>query len=310
LPPQPSSTIDLAAWKQQDYAQMAHARELTQHLPPADGPVIEPYHPAPSPWYERWRLPGWAKKLLGAKKALGNTSIQSEEWAPDRYALSTRNPNIAQRGLRWLQGKWQQGFGEPPSVLDKIDDLLESGGALADHPGEMLDGFGLKPGGGYHAETIGGTLRESVIKSARSPKAFGIAGLVSVAQNVFEYGFGSKKAIGIWSPEFLTSTVVDFAVNMLLGLATAGIVALAVTAGMSIGWVGVVGLAVGFGVGLVWNWLDKKIGEAINGQKGVKGTDLLKQRWAQAIRQDMLDTASGSDDLLEDWPSTPDGLDP
>ncbi len=105
-------------------------------------------------------MPGWAKKWLKAKKAMGNTSIRANEWDEDRYALSYRNPNWGQRAVRWVQGKWERWFGkEPPRWLEKVDEALGSG---AEDAGEVMEGLGLKPGGGYHAETIKGAVSESV----------------------------------------------------------------------------------------------------------------------------------------------------
>ena len=149
---------------------MAHAHEVAQHTPPFNAPVlepasgaIEPYHPT-LPWYERWKLPAWIKKALSAKKALSNTSIQANKRSG--YALSTRNPNWAQRGLRWLKAKWQQGRGnEPPPVFDEMDATLQTGGALADDAGGILEDFDLKPGGGYHPETIKNALSEAYYKA-------------------------------------------------------------------------------------------------------------------------------------------------
>ena len=127
-----------------------------------------------------------------------------------------------------------------------------------------------------------------------------MAALVDMAQNVITYGFGSKKDLGLRSPEFFTSTVVDTGVNVLLGLVTAGIVAVLVTAGIvSVGWVGFAGLAIGFGVSWAWS--------LAGGPEWAKG---LKQRWAQTIRRAGQGTAPDTDDLLDDWPDTPNGLAP
>jgi hypothetical protein len=272
---------------------------------PTIGPypaTIQPYHPKP-PWYERWKLPRWFKKTLSAKKALGNTSIRAEAWAPDRYAISVHNPNWGQRAVRWIERKWTSWTGkEPPQVLKEVDHLLESGGPLADDAGEVLEGLGLKTGGGAHAETIQNAVRESVIEGAKSPKALGWAALLSVAQNVITYGFGSKKDIGLDSPEFFTSTVVDFGVNLMLGLVTAGVVAIAVTflpVELSLAGVGLLGLALGFGFSWFWNW--------VGGPKWAEG---FKQRWAQKIRQAGQDADPDTDNLLEDWPAPPNGLAP
>ena len=294
---------------------MAHAHEVA-HTPPFNAPVlepasgaIEPYHPT-LPWYERWKLPAWIKKALSAKKALSNTSIQANKRSG--YALSTRNPNWAQRGLRWLKAKWQQWRGnEPPPVFDEMDATLQTGGALADDAGEILEDFDLKPGGGYHPETIKNALSGSVLQGTLKPKTLGIGALVSTVQNAITYGFGSKKHLGLQSPEFLTSTLVDFGTNTLLGLATAGIVAGMVAFApvtFSVSAVGAAGLVVGIGVSFIWSKVDKALGEAVSGQEGLKWTDWLKQRWAQQIRQAGQD--AGGNNAPENWPDTPDGLAP
>ena len=51
----PTHPIDLATWKQQDYGQMGHAREVAQRIPLLD-----------VPWYERWKPPKLVKKWLRA----------------------------------------------------------------------------------------------------------------------------------------------------------------------------------------------------------------------------------------------------
>ena len=310
--------VDIAKWKQADYEKMARADKVRQRVPPPGVPVVEhnpgttgPNQPA-TPWYERWKIPGLVKKLLKARKALGNTSLRAKEWAPRRYALSVRNPNLAQRAVRWMKSKWELWLGkEPPAVLDEMDRALQTGGPLADDSLEMLKGFDLKPGGGYYPESIKSALSEGVVRGALKPKTLGLGALVSTAQNVIAYGFGSKKRLGLRSPEFVTSTVVDFGVNTLLGLATAGIVAgviAAVPVEFSVAAVGAAGLAFGSLVSLAWNGVDKAIGERVSGKEGVKWTESLKRRWAREIRQAGQET--GVNDVTEDWPDTPDGLAP
>jgi len=245
--------------------------------------------------------------MLKCSMHLEHAHIWANEWGEDRYALSYRNPNWGQRAVRWVQGKWERWFGkEPPRWLGKVDGVLGSG---AEDAGEVMEGLGLKPGGGYHAGTIESTVSESVVEGALKPKVLGMAALVGVAQNVITYGFGSKKNMGLRSPEFFTSTVVDTGVNVLLGLATAGIVALLVTAGiMSVGWVGFAGLGIGFPLSLGFNFIDRWAGKVIVGQEGSKLTDWLKRQWAKHIRQAAQDDASIDD--LDDWPDTPNGLAP
>jgi len=216
--------------------------------------------------------------------------------------------------VRWVQGKWERWFGkEPPRWLEKVDKALGSG---AEDAGEVMEGLGLKPGGGYHAETIKSAVSESVVEGALKPKALGLAALVSVAQNVITYGFGSKKDLGLRSPEFFTSTVVDTGVNVLLGLVTAGIVALigvpalgALGVGATVAAVGVTSLFVGtIIVSPLFNFANRWLGSQINAQAGLTATDWLKEQWAQHIRQAAQDAASVDD--LDDWPDTPNGLAP
>ncbi len=298
-PANPAPSPDLAAWKQQDYAHIVHAHEVAQQLPPPD-----------VPWYERWKLPGWVKKALGVRKALGNTSIRANKWGEDRYALSYRNPNWGQRAVRWVQGKWERWFGkEPPRWLEKVDEALGSG---AEDAGEVMEGLGLKPGGGYHAETIESAVSESVWEGALKPKVLGLAALVGVAQNVITYGFGSKKDLGLRSPEFFTSTVVDTGVNVLLGLATAGIVAVVVIPALpveaTVAAVGAAGLVTGFAVSWAFNHFNSWAGSVITKQEGTTMTDWLKSSWARHIRRSAEQPAPEIEDM--DWPDTPNGLAP
>jgi hypothetical protein len=286
---------------------------------PTIGPypaTIQPYHPKP-PWYERWKLPRWFKKTLSAKKALGNTSIRAEAWAPDRYAISVHNPNWGQRAVRWIERKWTSWTGkEPPQVLKEVDHLLESGGPLADDAGEVLEGLGLKTGGGAHAETIQNAVRESVIEGAKSPKALGWAALLSVAQNVITYGFGSKKDIGLNSPEFFTSTVVDFGVNMMLGLITAGIVAVAVggitvmgtTFALPVAAVGIASLGIGMlVVSPLFNSANRGLGHLISKDTNISFTEWIKKSWTQRIK----DADREAPDISNiGFPDTPNGLAP
>ena len=244
--------------------------------------------------------------MLKCSMHLEHAHIWANEWGEDRYALSYRNPNWGQRAVRWVQGKWERWFGkEPPRWLGKVDGVLGSG---AEDAGEVMEGLGLKPGGGYHAGTIESTVSESVVEGALKPKVLGMAALVGVAQNVITYGFGSKKDLGLRSPEFFTSTVVDAGVNVLLGLVTAGAVAGFVGLELPVGLVGAAGLVIGWVISWLWSQANRSLGKVIVGQTGVKLTDWLKRQWAKHIRQAAQDDASIDD--LDDWPDTPNGLAP
>jgi len=135
-----------------------------------------------------------------------------------------------------------------------------------------------------------------------------MAALVDMAQNVITYGFGSKKDLGLRSPEFFTSTVVDAGVNVLLGLVTAGAVAGFVGLELPVGLVGAAGLVIGWVISWLWSQANRSLGKVIVGQTGVKLTDWLKRQWAKHIRQAAQDDASIDD--LDDWPDTPNGLAP
>jgi len=104
-------------------------------------------------------------------------------------------------------------------------------------------------------------------------------------------------------------------VNVLLGLATAGIVAvvgvpllglLGVSATVSA--VGVAGLFTGFAVSWAFNHFNSWAGSVITKQEGTTMTDWLKSSWARHIRRAAEQPAPEIEDI--DWPDTPDGLAP
>jgi len=142
------------------------------------------------------------------------------------------------------------------------------------------------------------------------------AALLSVAQNVITYGFGSKKDIGLDSPEFFVSTVVDFGVNLMLGLITAGIVAVAVggitvmgtTFALPVAAVGIASLGIGMlVVSPLFNSANRGLGHLISKDTNISFTEWIKKSWTQRIK----DADREAPDISNiGFPDTPNGLAP
>ena len=152
-------------------------------------------------------------------------------------------------------------------MLDQLDAFLESGGPLAEDAGAIAEGYGLYPGGGYHIETIRSHIMRATWRGALSLKTLGIAAGLSLINNIVTYGFGSKRNIGIRSEEFVASTLVDFGVNVSLGLITAALVMLGVWAGIPVSAAGVAAFFAGILVSWGWSALDGWLGKMVSGQK-------------------------------------------
>jgi hypothetical protein len=132
---------------------------------------------------------------------------------------------------------------------------------------------------------------------------------------VITYGFGSKKDIGLDSPEFFVSTVVDFGVNLMLGLVTAGVVALvgipllgALGIGTSVAAVGIASLGIGMlVVSPLFNSANRGLGHLISKDTNISFTEWIKKSWTQRIK----DADREAPDISNiGFPDTPNGLAP
>jgi hypothetical protein len=141
----------------------------------------------------------------------------------------------------------------------------------------------------YGTAGLASATAEHIIDAANSNIAVGLAVGVPVAVNLYDYGVGDHSDIGIRSPEFAASTLVDVGKSATVGLASAGLVAggiaLAVAVGgagvaaavatapvwIVIGAVAVVGLAVSAAI------------ESIQTPDGRDADDALKQEVAEGI---------------------------
>lgn len=111
----------------------------------------------------------------------------------------------------------------------------------------------------------------------------GTALITSVAGNVYDYGWGDHRDVGIRSQEFAVSTGVDFGMAVGTGLAAAGLVAGGVAVAAALGatapvWLAIgATVAVGFVISLVLDRFDagqelkQEVNEGIDAWEGVYG---------------------------------------
>lgn len=127
------------------------------------------------------------------------------------------------------------------------------------------------PGTRYNAENIPPTVAKGLFW--RSVKGIGVSAATSVITNLFDFTLGENKTFGVWSPEFFSSTMVDFIKASVIGIGSAVLVGGALAlAGVSLPFIAVAGITAGVAL-LAGFFLDKII-----------DTDQIKARIADGIR--------------------------
>jgi hypothetical protein len=133
----------------------------------------------------------------------------------------------------------------------------------------------------YSASGLANATADHILEAANGKVAVGLAVGVPVAINLYDYGVGGHSDVGIQSPEFAASTLVDVGKSAAVGLAAAGIVAGVVLGVAALGvtapaWGAIVAVA---GVGLL---LSAAI-EAVKTADGKDADDALKQQVTEGI---------------------------
>jgi hypothetical protein len=151
----------------------------------------------------------------------------------------------------------------------------------------------------YGAAGLANATAEHIIEAANSNVAVGFAVGVPVAVNLYDYGVGDHRDVGIGSPEFAASTLVDVGKSAAVGLAAAGIVAGGLVLAAAVGGAGVATaiatapawLIIG-AVALVGLGVSAAI-EAIHTSDGSDADDALKDEVAQGLEawSDTIDDA-------------------
>jgi hypothetical protein len=179
----------------------------------------------------------------------------------------------AARDLRPLQ------FANLPSgyVGVRVSDAIPSGAKIPFRQGIDYGGFA---GTRYCPSTVARITSQNLISRAASNSGLAIPMVTSVGINLYDYTLGENRDVGVASPEFAASTMVDCVVSAGTGLAAAGAVAGLISAAGVIGltaiataplWAAIAATAfIGVGLGLlVDTFVD---------------TDAIKDRVADGIR--------------------------
>jgi hypothetical protein len=137
----------------------------------------------------------------------------------------------------------------------------------------------------YGTAGLANATAEHVLDAANSRIAVGLAVGVPVAVNLYDYGVGDHSDVGIRSPEFAASTLVDVGKSAAVGLAAAGAVALGVVIAAALG-VTAVATAPAWGIALAVAGAGLLIGglvEAIHLPDGREGDEALKEEVTQGL---------------------------
>ena len=158
------------------------------------------------------------------------------------------------------------------------------------------------PGTRYNPSTVARITGRGLLRGALSKGALGISAVTSLAANLYDYGLGKHRDKGILSKEFAASTMVDFGMAAVTGLAAAGAVGLVLAGGALLGITAPVSVAIVLtaGVGLamgaildrsgVGESLKKKVVEGLSAWGGIADNakvigGVLAQRTNTALRQ-------------------------
>jgi len=144
----------------------------------------------------------------------------------------------------------------------------------------FLDGYGYR-GTTYNPSTVANITGSQLVRGTFSRGSLGTALITSVAGNIYDYGWGDHRDVGIRSQEFAVSTGVDFGMAVGTGLAAAGLVAGAVAGAAALGATAPVWLAIGatvaVGLGIGWvmdqfgagQQLKREVNEGIDAWEGI-----------------------------------------
>jgi hypothetical protein len=237
----------------------------------------------------------WENEMAYAAYGLAETSDSSSETglpATGDLALAARLGRLGYSGLRAYQasavsfsalGSGYYGVNVDPSripVGQRIPFRTDLGYA----------------GTRYSASGLASATADHVLEAANGRVAVGLAVGIPVALNLYDYGVGGHSEVGIRSPEFAASTLVDVGKSAAIGLAAAGIVAGIVLGVAALGvtapaWGAIVAVA---GVGLL---LSAAI-ETVRTADGEDADDALKQQVTEGIEA-WGDIAEGVGNLVD-----------
>jgi hypothetical protein len=234
----------------------------------------------------------WENEMAYAAYRLAETSDSSSETglpATGDLALAARLGRLGYSGLRAYQasavsfsalGSGYYGVSVDPSRIptgQRIPFRTDLGYA----------------GTRYSASGLASATADHVLEAANGRVAVGLAVGIPVALNVYDFGVGGHSEVGIRSPEFAASTLVDVGKSAAIGLAAAGAVALIVSA-FAI-------TAPAWGVGLVVAGAALLIGagvELIRLEDGRNADDALKEEVSEGLAA-WREIAEDAGDLLE-----------
>jgi hypothetical protein len=120
---------------------------------------------------------------------------------------------------------------ESDQVIVRVSDLVPVGSKTAYRVDLDIPGTRYKP------STITNLTASKLVNSSISNAGLAVPMLTSLGANLFEFGVGKSSDIGIWSNEFLASTLVDIMISGGVGVASAlivgGAISLAVLGGLT-----------------------------------------------------------------------------